>query len=330
LKFGPAPLESAVGAILAHAVRSGATLFKKGQVLGPAELAELARSGIESVIAARLEPGDIEENEAAARVARQLSGRRVAAGAAATGRVNLTATRAGLVIVEAELVDALNRITEDVTLATLHHLAPVKAGQMIATVKIIPFAVPEAALAACCDAAVTARIDVYPFRPISARLIQTVNDGLKPSVIEKTSRVTADRLSRLGGHLAGETHCRHDGATLAQAIAAELSHGPDLLLVIGASAIVDRRDVIPLAIETAGGRIDRLGMPVDPGNLILLGEIDGTPVLGLPGCARSPARNGLDWVLERLAAGIPPDAAAVARMGVGGLLIGGQEEKDYL
>ena len=113
-------------------------------------------------------------------------------------------------------------------------------------------------------------------------------------------------------------------------IAAALEAGCDLLLVIGASAIVDRRDVIPAAIVALGGRIERLGMPVDPGNLILVGDIGGTPVLGLPGCARSPARNGLDWILERIAAGFPVTHGIVAGMGVGGLLIGQEEEKDYL
>ncbi len=330
MKFGPVPLALARGTILAHAVRCGGLLFKKGLVLDSADIARLTEAGVPSVTVARLEPGDVGEDAAAADIAGRLSGRGVSAAQAATGRVNLFATHAGLVAMEPATIDALNRITEDVTLATLHYLAPVAAGRMIATVKIIPFSVPETALAACREAALAARIEIHPFRPMAARLIQTVNDGLKPSVIDKTSRVTQDRLSRLGGVVSGEIHCPHDAAALAEAIGSQLAESPDLVLIIGASAIVDRRDVIPDAIERVGGRIDRLGMPVDPGNLILLGSIEGTPVLGLPGCARSPARNGLDWVLERLSAGVPPDAADVARMGVGGLLIGQQEEKDYL
>jgi molybdenum cofactor cytidylyltransferase len=330
LKFGPAPLDSAEDAILAHAVRCGGRIFKKGQILGAAEIAVMAQFGVASVTVARLEEGDVAENDAAMRLAEGLRGQGVIAAPADTGRVNLLAAHDGLAIIGAAPVDALNRITEDVTVATLPNLAPVSAGQVIATVKIIPFAVPESSLSAAVDAAIAAHLDVYPYLPLAACLIQTVNDGLKPSVIEKTSRVTADRLTRLGGRVGGETRCAHDSVALAGAIETALVASPDLLLIIGASAIVDRRDVIPQAIEAAGGRIDRLGMPVDPGNLILLGEVRGTPVLGLPGCARSPARNGLDWVLERLAAGIPADAGDVARMGVGGLLIGRQEEKDYL
>jgi molybdenum cofactor cytidylyltransferase len=94
----------------------------------------------------------------------------------------------------------------------------------------------------------------------------------------------------------------------------------DMLLIHGASAIVDRRDVIPAAIETAGGTIDHFGMPVDPGNLLLLGHVKGKPVLGLPGCARSPKVNGFDWVLERLVAGLPMGPKEIMSMGAGGLL----------
>lgn len=330
MRFGKVQRAAAAGGILAHSLRRGRIVFRKGQVLGPAELAALAEAGIDEVTVAQLDPGDVEENEAARHVAASLGGSGVVAGAPGTGRVNLFATHAGLLSFEPAAVDRLNAVTEDVTLATFPLLAPVPPGQMVATIKIIPFAVPEAVLGDCITAAQGADIAVLPFRPLQARLIQTVTAELKRSVMAKTSNVTADRMARLGGAVAGETRCPHDPERLAADIAAALDAECDVLLVIGASAIVDRRDVIPAAIESLGGRIERLGMPVDPGNLILVAEIDGTPVLGLPGCARSPARNGLDWVLERLSAGLPVTDTIVAGMGVGGLLIGQEEEKDYL
>jgi molybdenum cofactor cytidylyltransferase len=78
--------------------------------------------------------------------------------------------------------------------------------------------------------------------------------------------------------------------------------------------------VIPAAIESVGGTIERYGMPVDPGNLLLLGRYGTIPIVGMPGCARSPALNGIDLVLRRIAAGLPLDRSVIARMGVGGLL----------
>lgn len=330
MRFGKVSRAAAAGGILAHSLRRGRAVFRKGQVLGSAELAALAEVGIDEVTVALLDPGDVEENEAARRIAAGLGGSGVAEGAPATGRVNLFATQAGLLSFDPAAVHRLNAVSEDVTLATFPLLTPVPAGQMVATVKIIPFAVPEAVLDGCIAAGQGAGIAVHPFRPLQARLIQTVSAELKPSIMAKTSNVTADRMARLGGAVAGETRCPHDADRLAADITAALAAKCDVLLVIGASAIVDRRDVIPAAIEALGGRIERLGMPVDPGNLILVAELGGTPVLGLPGCARSPARNGLDWVLERLSAGLPVTNAVVAGMGVGGLLIGQEEEKDYL
>ena len=98
----------------------------------------------------------------------------------------------------------------------------------------------------------------------------------------------------------------------------------DMVIIFGASAITDRRDVVPVGLERAGGVVEHLGMPVDPGNLLLLGHVDAggrtIPVIGAPGCARSPKENGFDFVLRRLLAGLPVTGADLKRMGVGGLL----------
>ena len=255
------PLAQAVGGILAHSLRRDGITFKKGQILGPAELAALAEAGVAEVTVAQLDAGDIEEDEAARRVAGAVKSQGVVEGAAGTGRVNLFASRPGLLSFRPAAIDALNAVTEDVTLATFPLLAPVETGRMVATVKIIPFAVPRAVLARCVAAGGGAAIVVHPFRPLSARLIQTVSVELKPSIIAKTSAVTADRMAHIGGRIAGETRCPHDVDRLAADIAAALEAGCDILLVIGASAIVDRRDVIPAAIEACGGRIGLCPIP---------------------------------------------------------------------
>jgi molybdenum cofactor cytidylyltransferase len=93
-----------------------------------------------------------------------------------------------------------------------------------------------------------------------------------------------------------------------------------MILIIGASAACDVRDVAPAAIVKSGGELLRLGMPVDPGNLAALGKLGGADVVLLPGSARSPQLSGADWILARLAAGMKVTAAHIAKMGVGGLL----------
>ena len=145
--------------------------------------------------------------------------------------------------------------------------------------------------------------------------------GLSPKVVEKTLRVTAERLAPAGATIMAERRVPHEEAALAAAIKELLGLGAELVIVFGASAIADRRDVIPAAITDIGGAIEHFGMPVDPGNLLLIGSADGVPVLGAPGCARSPVENGFDWVLMRLLAGLKVTRAELTGMGVGGLLM---------
>ncbi len=322
MRFGPLPVARAEGALLAHSLRRDGLALGKGHRLTAADLERLRALGLDTVTVARLEPGDVHEDEAAARVARAMAGPWLRATPAATGRVNLHSTARGLAVIDAGAIGRINALDEAVTVATLPPHDPVAPERMVATIKIIPFAAPAAAVARAEAVAAEgpAPIRVAPFRPLAAGLIQTRLDGTLDKVLDKTRTVTAERLAGLGGRLAAERRCRHDTDALAAAIAALLREAVDLVLIAGASAVTDRRDVLPAAIAAAGGTVEHLGMPVDPGNLLVLGRIGPRPVLGLPGCARSPRLNGIDWVLQRLAAGLPVGGPEIMGLGVGGLL----------
>lgn len=321
MKFGPVPLEDAEGAIAGHSVRHASGVIKKGTRLSPEHIRLLRAAGISEVVAARLEPGDADENEAARAVAEFLRGDNVRLDAAFTGRCNLHAERAGLFRVDRAAIDALNRLDPGLTVATLPEFSPVEAGRMVATVKIIPFAVPKSVIEAAREIAEGTPLSVAPWRPLKVGLAATILPGLKPSVMDKTRRILEERLRPAGATLIGEERVPHEAPPLAEALAALPRQGAELVIVFGASAIADVDDVIPAAIRQAGGKVVHLGMPVDPGNLLLLGDLDGRPVLGAPGCARSPAENGFDWVLNRLLAGVEVTPDDITGMGVGGLLM---------
>ena len=165
-----------------------------------------------------------------------------------------------------------------------------------------------------------AALRLAPFRPLRAGLVLTELEGTRASVLEGTVVATGARVRALTGTLLPAERCAHAAGPIAAALRRLAGAGAELLLVAGASAVVDRRDVAPAGIVEAGGEILHFGMPVDPGNLLCVGRIGRLPALVLPGCARSPRLNGIDWALWRIFAGLPVDAAWIARTGVGGLL----------
>jgi molybdenum cofactor cytidylyltransferase len=322
MKFGPVPLEEARGAIMAHSQRVGERMIRKGSVLDEAALTALREADRKEVIVARLEPGDVPEDIAADRLAQPLVSPLLARSRAATGRVNLTAEVPGLLRVDTAMINRLNTIDESLTLGTLPDYAIVAPKDLVATVKIIPFSVPGNVLAVA-EALIRqagSPLAVHPFHHLKVGLVVTELPGLKDSVTEKTIAATEQRITQLTGSLLPPLHTQHEETPIAKALETLISQGADLLLVVGASAVVDRRDVGPSGIVRAGGEILHFGMPVDPGNLICLGRIGTRPALVLPGCARSPKLNGIDFVLTRLFAGLSVGPSDIMKMGVGGLL----------
>jgi molybdenum cofactor cytidylyltransferase len=321
MKFGPASPADAIGGVTVHTLRQGPLVLKKGTTIGAAEVEALTRAGVKEIVVVRLEDGDVSEDVAAAGIAQAVAGAGVNVERAFTGRANLFAAKAGVLVVDRAAVDRINGVDEAITFATLAAYKPVVEGEMIATVKLIPFGVEAKLRDAAVEAARGGALRIAPYVIKRVGIVSTLLPGLAPKVVEKTLRVTAERLAPAGATVIAERRVAHDETVLAAAIQELLGLGAELVIVFGASAIADRRDVIPAAISGIGGAIEHFGMPVDPGNLLLIGNAGGVPVLGAPGCARSPVENGFDWVLMRLLAGLKVTRADLTGMGVGGLLM---------
>ncbi len=323
MKFGPVAPKDALGATAVHSIRQGDLVLKKGTLIGPKEVSALGAAGVAEIVVARVEAGEVSEDQAAAEIAAASGGEGTRTDRAFTGRCNLFAQSAGVLVVDKDAIDRLNRIDEAVTLATLAAYKPVVEGEMIATVKIIPFAVSEKARDRALVEATKSNpvIRVAPYKVRKIGIVSTLLPGLAPKVVEKTLKITAARIAPAGAVIVAERRVPHEQEALARAIDEVRNEGAELVIVFGASAIADRRDVIPMAIVAVGGDIEHFGMPVDPGNLMLIGRLGGQAVIGAPGCARSPKENGFDWVLMRLLAGLPVTRDDITGMGVGGLLM---------
>ncbi|RPH67167.1 MAG: 4-diphosphocytidyl-2C-methyl-D-erythritol kinase [Burkholderiales bacterium] len=327
--FGEFRCDEALGVMLAHTLSVGAKMLKKGRVLDAHDLALLRQAGIETVAGARLEADDVAESAAAAEIAALLAGPNTATRDPYTGRCNLHASARGLVELDAERIDCLNLLDEAITVGTLPRHAPVREGQVIATVKIIPFGVPRRLIEACREIASSGPLlRVAQFRPRRAALVMSERPGMKEGAFRATVTATRERLEKLGSRLALVLRCAHDRDAIEDALRQALAAGCNLLLVSGATVTKDRNDVVPASVVATGGVIEHFGMPVEPGNMLLLAHIGAVPVVNLPGCARSRRTNGFDWVLRRLLAGLALTRVDIMRMGVGGLIRNPLEPED--
>ena len=318
------------GVILAHTIRIPGKTFKKGRVLSADDLADLQAHGIRQVSGVRLEEGDVDEDQASLEMARALAGPFLELGKPVAGRCNLYAQCNGLALVDKPLIDAINLCDAGIFIGTLPGYAECVQQQAVASIKVIPFAVSRQQLDRCLAIVTTrssggtgdtgAAITLSPFQARSVALILTETPGLKESLLDSTSKVTHERVASVGGRIAFEARCAHTSAELSSALQRALAINVELILISGASITMDLADTIPTAIVACGGVVDHFGMPVEPGNMLLLAHIDSCPVINLPGCSRSPKLNGLDWVIQRLAAGLPVGKTEILSMGVGGLI----------
>jgi molybdenum cofactor cytidylyltransferase len=324
-RFGPVPVAEAAGKLLGHNVTGtdGRPLLRKGRALTKGDVAALLALGRATVYVAEPGPRDVAEGDAARRVAEAAMGPGLRLVGPHTGRANLLATAQGIFRVGPERLLALNG-HEGLTVATLRANTPVRASQLVATVKVIPYALPADTVASAEACAREGRLRVDPFPPRRVSLLLSGSTPARERVLRDFIPPLQRRVEGLGSSLctvefvaledeAGE-------AALADALRRAVSGGAGLVLLAGETAIVDRHDIAPRALERAGGEVVAFGAPVDPGNLLLLGRLGTVPVVGAPGCARSPRDNVVDAVLPRLLAGDALTRADLVALGHGGLL----------
>jgi hypothetical protein len=301
MKFEPVSLSDAKGKILGHNIADtdGHRLLRKGKPLTGEDLEKLRALGRNSVYVAEMEPGDVDENRAARRVAEAICGTGLHITGTASGRANLLSDEMGILRIDVERLAQINECS-GITLATLAAHSPVHARQIVATVKIIPYAVPGSILDAVeqitTESVPVVRVDALPSRSV----------GMILSGSTRTDFVALDDES--------------DEATLASMLEEHIASGIGMILLAGETAIMDPQDIVPRAIERAGGYVESVGAPVDPGNLLMLAYLKDVPVVGAPGCARSRKTNIVDWVLPRLLVGDSLTRKDIVALGHGGLL----------
>ena len=327
MKFGPVPVAQAEGKILGHNISNpeGRRVLRKGRQLTDDDLRLLAEIGRSVIYVAELTSGDVEEDAAAERIARSVCGPGIRASITHVGRVNLLAEEWSVLRVDAFRVARLNEF-EGVTLATLPSHAVVQPRKIAATIKVIPFALPDTVVrqAEAIAAENGPVVQLYPLRQRTAALVLSSSPYAKQRVIDDFVPALRERIEGLGSKLVMVDFVPLEDETgeiaLAETIQERVAQGAELIILAGETAIMDRYDIAPRAVERVGGQVTCYGAPVDPGNLLMLAYLDGVPILGAPGCARSPKTNVIDWVLPPLLAGDRLSRQDIIQLGHGGLL----------
>lgn len=325
MKFRPVPVSSALGKILGHNIAGpdGKRLLRKGKPLSDDDLEKLRLLGRTTVYVAEMEADDVDENQAARRIAEALCGPGLHTPGVASGRANLLADEMGVFRIDVERLAQINEC-EGVTLATLTTHSPVHRRQIVATVKIIPYALPESTIRRVEEIAAHSplvRVDALPSRQVG--MILSGSPSIHQRLVTDFAPLQ-ERIERLGSTVARTDfvalEVESDESSLAQMLQEQVASGIQMILLAGETAIMDRHDIVPRAVERAGGHVEVVGAPVDPGNLLMLAYLGDVPMVGAPGCARSRRTNIVDWILPRLLVGDRLARRDIVELGHGGLL----------
>jgi molybdenum cofactor cytidylyltransferase len=324
MKFGKRPLSGCLGAIVAHQVQDadGRKLLDKGQILSEADIQTLQAAKLDSLVVAVLEDGDIEEDEAANRVAALCFGENLSATRASAGRVKLGTEKRGVLWLDVPLLERMNSVDEGITIATLPIHSLVQAGQTVGVVKIIPYAIASPSIQAI-EALAGEKLNLMSIRPLQARsvaLLVTGRANQREKLVADYGAAVRQRLENLGSRLDSIVFCAHEENEIAAILRQFQAVGFDLILIAGIAATIDRNDVVPSALLMAGGSITQLGIPVDPGTLMLLGKLGEIPLVGASNALKSLEKNVIDLILPRLLTGEDLNRRDFAALGHGGLL----------
>ena len=328
------PLNDVRGHILPHNIVNddGRRLVRKGVCLTDAHVARLRAHGLTEIEVVVLAATDVREDDAAAQIVEHLLTPELSVRWSIGGRANLLTTTTGLFSVDVGRLHLLNT-SPGITLATLPQfsvVSPTRGQDQVATLKIIPYAIPEDILTAACarlkEDAPLLRIQPLPEQQIALLIVG--NPAVHEQLQSQFESPIRQRLERLGSTLAAVVAVPQDAHAVAAA-AQRLLEAHDMLIVAGQTSVMDEDDLVLRGLRMAGADVSVHGAPVEPGNLLALAyvataqngtEVRHKPIMCAPGCARSMAHNVVDMVLPRLLGGAYLTQDDVAELGLGGLL----------
>lgn len=316
----------AVGQVLCHDVTQiirGVTkdaAFRKGYVIRKEDIPVLLSMGKDSVYIWEKDERMLHENEAAQILYSMCANENMCPSEVKEGKIEITAECDGLFKVEKERLDIVNGAGE-MMIASRHGNFPVKAGDKLAGMRIIPLVIEKKKLedvkASCGSKPL---FELLPFLHKKAGIVTTGNEVYHGRIQDTFTPVIKEKLAEydveiIGHEISDDSHERITGC-----IKKLLSAGAEMILCTGGMS-VDPDDRTPLAIKNTGAKVVTYGAPVLPGAMFLLAYYEDIPVIGLPGCVMYARRTIFDLVLPRLLAGERLRAKDFSKLGEGGLCL---------
>ena len=320
-------IEKAVGQVLGQDLTQivpgefKETVFRKGHIVQEEDIPQLLQMGKHSVYIYELDTDGLHENDAAAAIAAEIAGSGVYCGEAKEGRVNIFATKSGLLKINVDSLYAANSLKE-IAIATIHNNTVVEENDLLAAVKIIPLVVPKAKLDGIKIHAESsgAIVEVKDLQPMATSVIVTGNEVYLGRIRDGFTPVIEAKMQRFGCRIISRDYLPDDVAKISAAIMNARDAGAEMILVTGGMA-VDPDDVTPAAIMHAGGRLVAYGTPLMPGAMFMLAYLDDLPIMGLPGCVMYHKSTIFDLMLPRILAGEDVRFEEIVALSHGGLCL---------
>ena len=328
--FGEVKTVSSLNGILSSSIEvtkdRNKIKISKGTIIDKNLVDLLLMNKVEYITCAMLNDDEIDENTAVYEISKEIINSKnsyIKIQDTKHGRCNLISNVDGIISFLPNQLFSINSITNDIGISSLKAFSKVKRDQVVASIKAIPFGIKRKQMQDIINVSKNC-FKILPFKKKNIHLIQTTNKNTLTKILEKTFKVTNQRLSSCGVRRIVEKKCSHEIKSICLQLKKSINENADIILIFGISAICDINDVIPKAIREVNGTILRLGMPVEPGNLILLAEIKVSKktisIIGMPACARSKKENGVDWILWRILCDLKVSSEDINHMGNGGLL----------
>lgn len=320
-------VEDAVGMVLGHDMTKivpgeyKGPAFKKGHLIRPEDIPYLKDIGKEHIYLIDLQPGQVHENDAIRRMAEAVAGDNVTLSEPSEGRINIRAEMDGLLKVNEAAVQAVN-LVEHAVLSTRHSNTLVKAGEILAGVKVVPLVVEATTvqnveqIGRNCPG----MISVQPLRNLRVGVVITGNEVFYGRIQDRYAPVFAEKVRKYGATLVGTVFCPDDTGKIRQAILDYAAQKADVIIAAGGMS-VDPDDVTPDAILASGASLVSYGTPVLPGAMFMLAYLGDIAVMGMPACGMYDKITVFDLIFPRILAGEKVTKQDIAAMGYGGLCL---------